>query len=85
MTNFISTMQTGTKYRVCLSQQGMELKVVLLSLTHYSDGHSVEINLKAIFKGSYFYSEESFCLFPATKNTFFSTYFLYLVSLDNTK
>lgn len=51
MTHFISTMQTGAKYRVCcLSQQGMQLKIALPSLTHYSDGHSVEISLKAILK-----------------------------------
>ena len=50
MTNFISTMQAGTKYMVCcLSQWGMELKIVLPSLTHYSDGHFAEINLKDIF------------------------------------
>lgn len=81
MTNFISTMQAGTKYRVCcLSQQGMKLEIVLPSLTHYSDGHSVEINLKTIFKESYFYSEGICCLFPETKNifvdSFFSVYFL---------
>lgn len=50
MTNFISTMQAGTKYMVCcLSQWGMELKIVLPSLPHYSDGHFAEINLKNIF------------------------------------
>lgn len=50
------------------------LKIALQSLTHYSDGHSVEINLKAIFsktdpvltvKGLLFISwnQELSCLF----------------------
>lgn len=54
----------------------MELKIVLSNLTHYSDGHFVEINLKAIFKGFYSYSEEICCLFPETNNIFVDSFFL---------
>ena len=65
----------------------MELKIVLPSLTHDSDGHFVEINLKAIFKGFYSYSEEICCLFPETKKIFvdfcFAIYFSQLALFDN--
>lgn len=74
-------MQAGTKYRVrCLSQQGMEVKIVLPSFSHYSDGHFVETNLKAIFKGFYFYGEGICCLFPETKNIFVDSFFLFTLS-----
>ena len=82
MTNFISTMQAGTKYMVCcLSQWGMELKIVLPRLTHYSDGHFAMINLKDIFyKGFYSYTEEICCLFPEAKKIFVDPCFLFTFS-----
>ena len=77
MTNFFSTMQAGTKYMVCcLSQWGMELKIVLPNLTHYSDGHFAENNLKDIFfKGFCSHTEEICCLFPEAKKIFVDLFF----------